>query len=100
MHYDQLTAMTAILSESKENSDLSDTNCAYSSSFFSIIRDIFSVDPIPGTRLFSRRGTQTDLFKLLKKCNMLLIKLYLSLNYSINIISGTILYTSSNTLVD
>ena len=67
MHYDHLKAMTAILSESKENSDLSDTNCAYLSSFFSIIRNIFSVDPIPGTRLFSTIGTQIKSIQLIEE---------------------------------
>ena len=66
MHCCQLKAMAAILSESKENSDLSDTNNAYLSSFFSIIRNIFSVDPIPSTRLFSTRGTKIKSIQLIE----------------------------------
>ena len=38
MCYEQLKAMTAILSESKEDSDLSDTNC----DIFFIYNNIFS----------------------------------------------------------
>ena len=68
MHYDQLKTITAILSKSKENSDISDTNCDYLSSFFSIIRNIFSVDPnIPGTWLFSTRGTQIKSIQLIEE---------------------------------
>ena len=101
MHYDQLKTITAILSKSKENSDISDTNCDYLSSFFSIIRNIFSVEPIRYRiylvlDYFQREELRLNLFNLLSIQQMQ----YASdkKNY-INIIFGTILYTSSQTLV-